>query len=399
MAPPARLPEVQLDDDRVSRGPWLYARRIRSVSEDVVDGDLVEVLDASGRFIGHGLFNGRSDIALRMISRGRKTAVDRLDEFLLGKLKRADSLRRRTLRLDRVTDAYRVVHGEGDGLPGLIVDRLGATLVVEHHALGFWQLRSAMEAALRQLYPGLEVTHRIPSSARRAEGFDREDLDEADAIEEAAPEAEVVEHGVRHPIRPGAGHKTGFFCDQRDNRRRVAELAGDRTVLDLCCNTGGFALHAAQAGARRVTGVDLDEQVLERAVAAAKLNGAQVEWHHIDAFRYLRGAREAEQFNQLVILDPPKLAAGRREVDQALLKYGDLNALALGVVAHGGLLATYSCSGAVDLPTFLGMVFQSARRAEREVRLLEVHGAGPDHPQDPDFPRSRYLKGALLAVD
>ncbi|MEO0652738.1 MAG: class I SAM-dependent methyltransferase, partial [Planctomycetota bacterium] len=320
MSPSRPLPEVQLDDDRLSRGPWIYARRIRSVSEGIEDGDLVEVLDASERFVGHGLFNGRSDIALRMISRGRRTDLARPDQFLLARLKRADDLRRRALALPQVTDAYRVVHGEGDDLPGLVVDHLGDTLVVEHHALGFWRLRDTVEKALRQLYPERHVVHRIPAGARRAEGYDEQDLIEA---EEAGTEREILvtEHGVRHPIRPGAGHKTGFFCDQRDNRRRIAELSAGKSVLDLCCNTGGFALHAARAGARTVTGVDLDEVVLERAEQGARENRLEVEWHHLDAFRYLRGAREAQQRHQLVVLDPPKLAHGRRDVDAALLKY------------------------------------------------------------------------------
>jgi 23S rRNA (cytosine1962-C5)-methyltransferase len=397
MPAPQPLHEVQLDDDRLSRGPWIYARRVRSVSEGIEDGDLVEVLDASGRFVGHALFNGRSDIALRVLSRGRRTALQRPEQFLLAKLKRADDLRRRTLRLEQVTDAYRVVHGEGDDLSGLVVDRLGPYLVVEHHALGFWRLRETVGAALGQLRPDLQVLHRIPAGARRGEGFDEQDLVEAEQGE--VPEVWVTEHGVRHPIRPGAGHKTGFFCDQRENRRRIGELARDRGVLDLCCNTGGFALHAARGGARWVVGVDLDEVVLDHARSAAVGNGLDVEWHHVDAFNYLRGARQARQQAQLVVLDPPKFAAGRRDVERALTKYGDLNALAIEAVAPGGLLATYSCSGAVDLPTFLGMVFQAARRADRVVRLLEVHGAGPDHPQSPDFTRSRYLKGALLAVD
>lgn len=394
-APP--LPQVHLADDRLTRGPWIYSRRIDGSDDDLDPGCLVEVLDASGRFVGHALANPLSDIGLRFISRGRRNALAHPQRFLLDRLKRADDLRRKTLRLPDVTDAYRVCHGEGDSLPGLVVDRLGDHLVCEHHALGFWNLRATVGAALAQLYPGLKVVHRVPASARRAEGF--ETLGLTEGLDPDTDETVVTEHGVRHPVRPGWGHKTGYFCDQRDNRRRVAALTPDRTVLDLCCNTGGFGLHAARAGARRATGIDLDETVLERAARAAALNDLDVDFHHLDAFDYLRGAAEANRTWQVVVLDPPKLAAGRRDTEDALRKYSDLNTLALGAVADGGLLATFSCSGAVDLANFLGIVFAAGRRAEKRLRLLDVMGAGPDHPQEPDFARSRYLKGALLAVD
>ncbi|QDU67500.1 Ribosomal RNA large subunit methyltransferase I [Planctomycetes bacterium Pla86] len=391
------MPQVHLADDRLTRGPWIYSRRIDSADQEVHPGALVEVIDASGRFVGHALANPYSDVGLRFINRGRRNALAHPERFLYDRLKRAADLRRRTLRLEEVTDAYRVCHGEGDLLPGLVVDRLGPWLVCEHHALGFWNLRAEVETALKRLYPGARIAHRVPGSARRAEGF--VDLGMEEGLDPETEETIVTEYGLRHPVQPGFGHKTGFFCDQRDNRQRVARLAPGRTVLDLCCNTGGFALHSALAGARSVTAVDLDETVLERAQRAARLNDLDVEFHHLDAFDYLRGALEAAQTWQVVVLDPPKLAAGRRDADGAMHKYSDLNTLAMGAVADGGLLATFSCSGAVDLPTFLGMVFQAGRRADRRLRLLEVVGAGPDHPQEPDFARSRYLKGALLAVD
>lgn len=387
------LPAVALASDFLPTGPWIFGRQVELDGAPPPDGSLVEVLDASRRFVGHALYNSRSDIRLRVLSRGKRTDLRSPRDFLLRTLAAADRLRKRTLRLPEVTTAYRIAHAEGDDLPGLIVDKLGDALVCEHHALGFWRLRDVVESALNELYPGLPVVHRVPDNAARAEHFDPEepplDLGEID----------LVEHGLAFPVRPGFGHKTGWFCDQRDNRMQVAAYAKGVDVLDICTNAGGFALRAKQLGARRVRGVDLDEVALERAQRAGRKNGLDVEWIHADGFDVLRSVRDDREKPGLVVLDPHKVVRSRMDLEQGLVKYNDWNTLALSCVKPGGLLATFSCSGAVDLPTFLGVVFQSARRAGREIRLLDVLGASPDHPQRPEFPRSRYLKGALLAVD
>ena len=406
-----RLPDIRLDTDRIPQGPWIYGRQVRPAnsleaagSEEgaaIEDGSLVEVLDRSGRFVGHGLYNGASDIRVRILSRGKRSDLDRPRDFLMQRIAAADRLRRKGLRLHEVTDAWRVAHGEGDDLSGLVIDKLGSVLVVEHHALGFWRWRQEIEWVLGQLYPGLTVLHRVPPAAARSEGFEPE----APTIDPG--EHWIQEHGLRFVVRPGHGHKTGWFCDQRDNRRLAAGLARDRSVLDLCTNGGGFALHAARAGARRVTAVDLDEVVLDRAARSALENDLSVDFRHEDAFDTMRALRSSAGLGAsrgrgrpgLVILDPHKIVRGRKDLEAGLKTYGDLNALAIECTAPGGFLLSFSCSGAVDLPTFLGLIFQSARRAGRELRLLQVLGAGPDHPQRPSFPRSRYLDGALLAVD
>lgn len=386
------LPPVCLDTDRVPQGPWIYARMVRPEPEpEAEDGALVEVRDASDRFVGHGLYNSRSDVRVRIIARGRRRDLDRPLEFLAGRLRSADRLRRHTLRLEQRTNAYRVVHAEGDDLSGLVIDRLGDVLVCEYHALGFWRWRELVEQALGRLYPGLEVLHRVPAGVQRSEGFE--------APDQPGRPVWIEEEGLHYPVLAGAGHKTGWFCDQRDNRREVGLLGHGRDVLDLCCNGGGFALHAARAGARSVHAVDLDERVLGRAREAAERNRLAVEFEHADAFDVLRHVRSGSRRPGLMVLDPHKLVRGRTELEAGLRRYSDLNALAFEVARPGGLVATFSCSGAVDEPAFVGMLFGAARRAERQIRLLRQMGAGPDHPQRPSFARSRYLKGALLAVD
>ncbi len=387
---------MRLVTDELPRGPWIYARNVEP-AEDVPAGSVVEVLDASGRFVGHALYNTASEIRLRWLSRGRRNALERLPEFLAGRLRAADDLRRRSLRLESVTDAYRICHAEGDDLPGLIVDRMGEVLVCEYHALGFLRLSGQVELALQRLYPSARIVSRVPPAAARAEGI------EPDALPPPAAAGDGVwiqEHGLSFPVLPAGGHKTGWFCDQRENRVRLGELARGRTVLDLFCNSGGFALHAARAGARSVRAVDLDEKALELAERAAEANRLPVEFRHADAFDVLRAlAEKGAERPELLICDPHKFVPSRSELESGRRKYLDLYTLALRATRPGGLLAGFSCSGALELEGFLGILFAAARRAERGIRLLGLMGAGPDHPQRPDWPRSRYLKGALLALD
>ncbi|MEZ6004299.1 MAG: class I SAM-dependent rRNA methyltransferase [Planctomycetota bacterium] len=386
------LPSVRLLVDRLPSGPWIFGRQVEA-AHDIPNGSLVEVLDAAGRYAGHGLYNGRSDIRVRILHRGKRSAMDKPRQFLLKGLSEAVRLRKRTLRLPEVSNAWRAVFAEGDDMPGLIVDHFDGHLVCEHHSLGFWNLREDVAWALGELFPGAPILHKFPQGASRSEGGEP-GFDGADA-----GRVWIEEHGLAFPVDLGRGHKTGWFCDQRDNRQRVADLARDRVVLDLCCNRGGFALHAAARGARRVTAVDLDEVALAGAQDAGHRNRLEVDWQHADAFDVLRGLANERNRPSLIVLDPHKLIRGQANQDEGRRKYSDLNSLALAGLAPGGLLATFSCSGALDLPSFLGIVFQAARRAERGLRLLSIWGAAPDHPQRPDFPRGAYLKGALCAVD
>lgn len=386
------LPTVRLLTDRLPPGPWIFGRQVDEPTT-VPNGSLVEVEDASGRFVGHGLYNGSSDIRVRVLSRGRRSAWDRPDETLRQMIATSARLRTKTLRIGDSSQMWRVVHAEGDDLPGLIIDALGDCFVVEHHALGFWKLRREVEKALMAISPDATVIHRVPQSVRNQENFDPEE----EEVQVAG--RWLDEGGISYPVIPGYGHKTGWFCDQRDNRQTIGALCKGKVVLDLCCNAGGFALQAAKAGAHSVTAVDLDEDVLERTKMAVERNNMQVTLEHEDIFHNLRRRAHEGQRADVVILDPHKIIRGRSSLEEGKQKYLDMNALALGAVSKGGILASYSCSGALDLPTFLGVIFQAARRAERTVKILAIQGAGPDHPQRPDFPRSRYLKGALLMVD
>jgi 23S rRNA (cytosine1962-C5)-methyltransferase len=371
------------------RGPWVYRKMLRFPAGHVKNGAYVRLRAKDGAIVGHGFLNRRSEIALRVAGGPEDHDVAAL---FRSRLAAAHDLRTQTLRLHEVTDAARIVHGEADGLSGLVVDRYGGTLVAQVYALGYVTNAEALEAALRRL-PGVKrVLFHGDARSAELEGFDL-----------PPPPAGVVEtvreYGVSFAADLSAGHKTGLFLDQRDNRALAARHCRGRTVLDLCTNAGGFALHAAKRGdAKSVIGVDLDEKALLRAARNAELNRVHPEWVHADLFDYLRAAKAGGRTFDVVVLDPHKLAVGRGEVDQALRSYRDMNRLAFEVVAPGGLLFTFSCSGAVDESVFLGCVAGAALEAGRKARVLATLGAAPDHPFALDFLEGRYLKGLMLHV-
>ncbi len=397
---------VWLHPGAIPRGPHSYGREVDDppAGQGPEPGSIVEVMDDRDRFMGHALYNPWSDIRLRWLSRGRRTDMDRPGEFLLRQLAAADRLRKKGLRLAERTEAYRIVHAEGDDFPGLVIDRLGDAIVVEYHSLGYWRLRPELEAALAQLHPGKLVVHKVARLAVKREGFDdREPLIFASdgrvgpELEDLAVEFE--ECGLTHRVHPGHGHKTGWFCDQRENRLRVAELAKGRAVLDLCCNAGGFAVHAMAAGAREAVGVDMDAGILDIARANATANGVTVDFQQADIFDWLRAAVARGEQYDAVILDPAKLTRDRNKVFDALKKYFAMNRLALDVIPPGGLLLTCSCTGLVSEADFLEMLRRVALNAGREIQVLEVRGAGADHPVRTDVPESRYLKAVFCRVD
>jgi len=387
---PAAAPSIQLKSDRPPGHPWVWSAQVQKPAERIPPGSVVEVRDAKGRFVGRGFWNGHARIALRLLAGNPAEAVDA--GWIAARIARAVQLRRELLRLDEATDAWRVVHSEGDGLSGLVVDRYADVLVIEYFAAGMWKFRDAIQAALLQHFPGARLYGFAEGHVQKQESFD------CRAGEPPAPVA-VREHGLTFHAAPGAGHKTGFFADQRDNRKRFTELARGRRVLDLCCNAGGFAVHAMAGGAREATGVDMDAGILDIARANAAANGVAVDFRQADIFDWLRDAAARGEKYDAVVLDPAKLTRDRNRVFDALKKYFAMNRLALEVIPPGGLLLTCSCTGLVSEADFLEMLRRVALNAGREIQILEVHGAGPDHPVRADVPESRYLKAVFCRVD
>jgi 23S rRNA (cytosine1962-C5)-methyltransferase len=376
---------------------------IRSADRNAKPGDVVNIYDKRGELFGRGLYNPNSQIALRVLAHGDRP----IDEtFWRAKVQGALELRQ-TLQLADVTDAYRLIHAEADGLSGLIVERYADYLVFEVFSLGMYQRAEMLGKLIAESLgspTSLDRPDRVSDQwrvyVRADDNVERQEDFRVDAS--AQPEIgslTIKEHGVRYRVNVAGGQKTGFFCDQRDNRKRFASYCRGTTVLDVCCYSGGFSLCAKLLGdAKEVTAIDIDENALAIAKENAKLNQARIQFAQADAFAYLRQMIENGKTFDRVILDPPKFATSRDEFEKALHKYQDLNALAIQVVRPGGLLLTCSCSGLVSMEDFTNVVHRAASHQGRPIQTLDASGASPDHPVDPTCPESLYLKTLTLRV-
>jgi 23S rRNA (cytosine1962-C5)-methyltransferase len=387
--------------------PLLYRKRLAHC-EPAKPGDLVAVYGPEDVLMGYGLYNSRSEISVRMVFPGDELPTV---EHWRRKLDVAVSLRRDLLGLDDVADAYRVVHAEADGLSGLVVDRYGDVLSAEVFSLGMYQRADAL---LTQLAPMCGARHTLVRGSPQflsQEGYDPPPLKSNDLPEQVI----IREHGTRFRVRFAGGHKTGFFCDQRENRRRLAEFCAGRTVLDLCCYTGGFAVQAKKLGnASEVTGVDLDEAPLQLARENANLNQVRIRFVQSDVFIYMREMLEQGRQYDVVVLDPPKLIRNRAEVEEGTRKHFDLNRLAMRLVRPGGVLLSCCCSGLLQEGDFVRLLCsasyqagpvteaataeRSERHASRPMQILARTGAAADHPVAAGIPESEYLKAVWMRL-
>lgn len=385
----ADIPTVHLRNAWRSTHPWIFQKLVEKPAQRPKPGSIVDVVGSDGVWIGRGFYNGHSRIALRMLENDPDIAVDAV--WFARKIGEAVYLRRHVLQLDTVSNAWRVVHSEGDGLSGLVVDRYDDLLVVEFFSAGMFRHREWIYDALRQHFPGCRFHAFADEHVQKQESFDFR------GTEPAAP-AIITEHGLKFRADPAGAHKTGFFADQRDNREWLSQRVAGKRVLDLCCNTGGFAVYAAARGADEVVGVDIDDAVIQIAKANAKLNDVRPRFVQADIFPWLRDAAARGDAYDVVILDPAKMTRDRDQVIPALKKYLDMNKLALGVCKPGALFATFSCTGLVSEDQFLDMLRRAAFYAGRTLQVLKISGAGPDHPWRADVNESRYLKAVFCRV-
>ena len=388
--------------------PWVYSGAIAREEGTFEAGDVVEVCDVDGRRIGLGFINPRSQIRVRLATR-RDEVVD--GPFLLRRLDEARRMRARiglpSHEAGAQTTAYRLVNSEGDGLPGLVVDIYGDVVAVQFSALGMKRLEQLVFDALVELLHPRAVVEVSAGGFAQVEGFGSATRLVRGQLGSATPEtsgdktdelrASCFENGVALEVEPLHGQKTGMFLDQRENRRRVMQLARGARVLDVYTYAGGFSLAALKGGAASATCVDSSARAIERAQHHAAINKlGPLESVEADAFRFLEQA--TPRSFDFVIVDPPKFARARKDLDAALKGYERLNALALNACAPDALFATCSCSQNVDQETFERVIGSAAIAAGRKVQLLEVASQGPDHPVPPAFPEGRYLKFVLCRV-
>jgi 23S rRNA (cytosine1962-C5)-methyltransferase len=385
----------------------VYRRQIGSV-ENAQSGDLVAVYSKTNQLLGYGLYNARSELAIRMMWRGRELPTD---AAWFERLDQAVDLRQRILQLDRHTDTYRIVHAEADGLPGLMIDRFGDVLSAEAFSVGMLQRAHLL---LNHLHQKLGTTHSIVQTSPQFEA--QEGASAHSSASEGCPSSVVVqEYGTRFKVRFEGGHKTGFFCDQRENRKMLADFCEDQSVLDLCCYTGGFAVQAMTLGrAKEVVGVDLDEAPLQVAKENANLNQVRARFVQSDAFNYMRDMLQAGRQFDVVVLDPPKLIRNRSEIEDGTRKHFDLNRLAMRLVRPGGLLLSCTCSGLLQETEFIKLLCsaarqagpevspataeRSARHAPRDMQFLARTGAAPCHPVGGNDPETDYLNAAWMVL-
>ncbi len=376
------------------RHPWIFSGAIAEVHGAPHTGDTVDVRAADGRFLAWAAYSPASQIRARVWSFD-ETEIPSPDLFER-RIAAALALRRAEIPLE-TTDALRLVHGESDGLPGLVADRYADTLVVQLVSAGCERWRETLIETLRGQSGCARVYERSDTEGRELEGL----AAKTGLIAGTAADRplKIVEHGIRYEVDAAAGQKTGFYLDQRDNRRRVGLLADGREMLNCFCYTGGFALSALAGGARSVLSIDSSGPALELAKRNLALNGVEAgraEWLEADVFGALRKLqREGRQFD-FIVLDPPKFAPTPKDAERAARGYKDINLNALKLLRRGGLLATFSCSGGVSPELFQKIVAGAAADAGASLLLRERYRAAPDHPVRIEFPEGEYLKGLLL---
>ena len=377
--------------------PWVFSGAISETRGAPKPGEVVEVVDARGDWLARGYYNPKSQIVVRILTWDQDEKIGR--EFWARRLTAAAEMRD-ALELARDTNGYRLAFAESDRLPGLVVDRYGDWLSVQFLTLGVDARKEILVDLLMELFQPAGIVDRSDPVARRQEGL----RTEGGLLAGRMPpeDLQIMEHGLRFPVDLLAGQKTGFYLDQRENRRLVARLARGKRVLNAFSFTGAFAVHALAGGAVHVTNVDTSMEALEGAETALRLNqfdpDAQAEGIHGDVFQVLRGLRDEGRQFDMVILDPPKFARSKADLDGAARGYKDINLSGMRLLAPGGVLATFSCSGLVTPDLFQKIVFGASVDAGRTAQVVARLTQASDHPLLLTFPEGEYLKGLLARM-
>ena len=377
------------------RHPWVLDSAVNRIDGDPSDGDIVELLSEKGKFVARGIINSHSRIRVRLYTWDASQPLD--DTFWRERLQAAVALRKQ-LGYDDPRGAARLVFSEADALSGLIVDRYGEYLAIQVTSLAMLQRLDAIVPILEELVAPRGIVARSERGLAAMEGFEADQ----ERFWGQRPDGAVFidEHGIRYGVDFGEGQKTGFYLDQRENRRAAASYLRGRRVLDMFCYSGGFSLAASKlGGATEVLAVDTSSKAIGLAKANAQLNGiANIHFEVADAFEKLDSLVYKRQRFEGVILDPPKFAGSRKKVDDALMAYHRINRTAVDLLEPGGILVTCSCSGHVSREDFLHMLAGVAQRTGRHIQILEQRGPSADHPVSATCLESEYLKCFICRV-
>jgi 23S rRNA (cytosine1962-C5)-methyltransferase len=383
------------------RHPRLFSGAIRKIDGRAIDGDVVDVCSNTGEWLARGILNQRSQAAVRLLTWDQDEAID--EGFWARRVRASVQRRDRDPLLSR-TNARRLIFGESDGLPGVIADDYAGQVVIQISTLTAANAMSVVVEAIAQAVQPQCIVVRSDAERLRHEGVTVAETAITHGTAPSAP-VEIVEQGLRFLVNVTTGQKTGFYLDQRENRSRLARYCQGATVLNGFSFTGAFGVHAVAAAADRVVNLDSSAEVLKLAEQNFDLNqegfnrSAQVEYVCGDAFADLRARRDAGEQFDLVILDPPKFAPTAARVERATRAYKDLNRIGLSLVKPGGVLATFSCSGAVDAALFQKVIFSAAIEANRDAQIIDRLTQASDHPVLLSFPEGEYLKGLILRVE
>lgn len=376
--------------------PWVFSGAIESVKGKPANGEIISVTDSSGAFLAKGFYNNQSRVAVRLLEWNEATDID--EEWWRSRVAKAVASRKNILSSGD-TNVCRLIFSEADYLPGLIVDKYADYLSVQLHSSGIEQIKSVLLDELQKQLNPKGVFDRSDASARAHEGLEPSHGILAGSL---PPEfVEVTENGIKYLINISEGQKSGFFCDQRENRRIVAAHSAGKRVLDCFSYSGGFSLNALSSGASEVISVDSSILAIETLNRNIELNGFATSKHtsvQSDVNKQLRAFRESGEMFDIVVLDPPKYAPTRSSLDKASRAYKDLNRIGMSLLNSGGLLATFSCSGAVDINHFKQILAWAALDAGKEIQFVYQFCQPEDHPIRASFPEGEYLKGLLCRV-
>jgi 23S rRNA (cytosine1962-C5)-methyltransferase len=384
------------DKSLLRKHPWVFSGALAKIKGNPSAGETVDIVNTRGNWLGKGAYSPRSQIAVRMWTFDKEEAVDAL--FFRHRLERAISSRHELKKHGRLS-ACRLVNAESDGLPGLIVDQYDQYLICQFLTAGVHAWKTVIAGQLQEIVAPEGIFERSDSPVLDKEGLDRT---VGVLAGKTPPETITIREGdYRYLVDVRNGHKTGFYLDQRDNRRQVGRYVADADVLNCFCYTGGFGVAAMAAGARTLTNIDISAAALDIArqnMALNNLDTDRVAYLQADVFKQLRAFRDAAREFDVVVLDPPKFADSRQQLDRASRGYKDINLLAIKLLRTGGYLFTFSCSGLMEPGLFQKIVADAALDAGRDAQIIRRMSQAADHPTSLNFPEGHYLKGLLCRI-